>query len=104
MAASNADSVHAVTGAGGADSRSQVVEGGSGHSICQVRGTEMVSDAGAFVCAGHTCLLCCVFADKHRVGNDSQCQVNDRRKQVWVGHITGRKQKTLFPSLSSELM
>ena len=46
MSASNAECVHAVTGGGGADSMSQVVEGGSGHYICQVRGAEMVSDSG----------------------------------------------------------
>ena len=46
MSASNAECVHAVTGGGGADSMSQVVEGGSGHYICRVRGTEMVSDSG----------------------------------------------------------
>ena len=40
MAASHAESVHAVTGGGGADSMSRVVEGGSGHFICRVRGTD----------------------------------------------------------------
>ena len=37
MAASNAETVHAVIGGGGAGSMSKVVEGGGGLSICRIR-------------------------------------------------------------------